>query len=194
MASSKDYEKIWESYQEVIKTKDVSIVDYCQRNGIVYSQFQRWYKKHVSGVSIVPVSDSDVQTEPAPMIPPESSPSQHSSVHLNTQFDGLNDREIVVTGDTIFVLSNSPICSFMSNLIESGAEENTLDIVGHLFSQIILESITGDDTSLDKYLNSDDNYLKSELYTIFTKDELKAVARNCGRKVVNIRKYYRYGY
>ncbi len=43
MASSNDFEKIWESYQEVIKTKDISIVDYCQRNGIVYSQFQRWY-------------------------------------------------------------------------------------------------------------------------------------------------------
>ena len=52
MASSKDFEKIWESYQEVVKTKDISIVDYCQRNGIVYSQFQRWYKKHVSGVNI----------------------------------------------------------------------------------------------------------------------------------------------
>ena len=64
MASSKDFEKIWESYQEVVKTKDVSIVDYCQRNGIVYSQFQRWYKKHVSGVSIVPVSDPEIQQEP----------------------------------------------------------------------------------------------------------------------------------
>ena len=63
MASSKDFEKIWENYQEFVKTKDVSIVDYCQLNGIVYSQFQRWYKKHVSGVSIVPVSDLDVQTE-----------------------------------------------------------------------------------------------------------------------------------
>lgn len=65
MASSKDFERIWESYQEVVKTKDVSIVDYCQRNGIVYSQFQRWYKKHVSGVSIVPVSDPEIQQEPA---------------------------------------------------------------------------------------------------------------------------------
>jgi len=61
MASSKDFEKIWESYQEVMKTKDVSIVDYCQRNGIVYSQFQRWYLKHVSGVSIVPVPNPDIQ-------------------------------------------------------------------------------------------------------------------------------------
>ena len=43
MASSNDFEKIWESYQEVVKTKDISIVDYCQRNGKVYSQFQRWY-------------------------------------------------------------------------------------------------------------------------------------------------------
>ena len=90
MASSKDFEKIWESYQEVIKTKDVSIVDYCQRNGIVYSQFQRWYKKHVSGVSIVPVSDPDVQTESTPMIQAESSPSQHSSVHVKTKVNYVN--------------------------------------------------------------------------------------------------------
>ena len=30
MASSKDFGKIWESYQEVVKTKDISIADYCQ--------------------------------------------------------------------------------------------------------------------------------------------------------------------
>lgn len=41
MASSKDFEKIWESYQDAVKTRSVSIVDYCQRNGIVYGQFQR---------------------------------------------------------------------------------------------------------------------------------------------------------
>ena len=58
MASSKDFEKIWESYQETVKTRSVSIVDYCQRNGIVYAQFQRWYKKHVSDVSVVPVDSS----------------------------------------------------------------------------------------------------------------------------------------
>lgn len=32
MASSKDFEKIWESYQDVVKTRSVSIVDFCQRN------------------------------------------------------------------------------------------------------------------------------------------------------------------
>ena len=45
MASSKDFEKIWESYQETVKTRSVSIVDYCQRNGIAYAQFHSWYKK-----------------------------------------------------------------------------------------------------------------------------------------------------
>ena len=90
MASSKDFEKIWESYQEVVKTKDISIVDYCQRNGIVYSQFQRWYKKHVSGVNIVPVSDPDVQTESVPMILAESSPSQHPSGHVKTKVNYVN--------------------------------------------------------------------------------------------------------
>lgn len=53
MASSKDFEKIWKSYQDVAQPRGVSIVDHCQRNGIVYSQFQRWYQKHIDGVSII---------------------------------------------------------------------------------------------------------------------------------------------
>ena len=90
MASSKDFEKIWESYQEVVKTKDVSIVDYCQRNGIVYSQFQRWYKKHVSGVNIIPVSDSDVQVESASAAPTGSGPSLYPSSHVKTRVNYVN--------------------------------------------------------------------------------------------------------
>ena len=90
MASSKDFEKIWESYQEVVKTKDISIVDYCQRNGIVYSQFQRWYKKHVSGVNIVPVSDPDPQIESSLMMSEESTPSQHLSGHAKAKVNYVN--------------------------------------------------------------------------------------------------------
>ncbi len=40
MASSNDFEKIWESYQEVIKIKDVSIVDYCQRRSALGRLFE----------------------------------------------------------------------------------------------------------------------------------------------------------
>jgi len=100
MASSNDFEKIWESYQEVVKTKDISIVDYCQRrstlslgsskNGIVYSQFQRWYKKHVSGVNIVPVSDTDFQTESSLMISEESNPSPHLLGHVKAKVNYVN--------------------------------------------------------------------------------------------------------
>ena len=57
MASSKDFEKILKSYQDVAQPRGVSIVDHCQRNGIVYSQFQRWYQKHIDGVSIIPVEE-----------------------------------------------------------------------------------------------------------------------------------------
>ena len=85
MASSKDFEKKWDSYQEVVKTKDVSIVDYCQRNGIVYSQFQRWYKKHVSGVSIVPVSDPEIQEESADTVQVASEPNRHPSGHVKAR-------------------------------------------------------------------------------------------------------------
>lgn len=56
MASSKDFEKLWSNYQEVVKSKEISIVDYCQRNGFVYAQFERWYRKNIKGVSIVKIS------------------------------------------------------------------------------------------------------------------------------------------
>ena len=91
MASSKDFEKIWESYQEVVKTKDVSIVDYCQRNGIVYSQFQRWYKKHVSGVSIVPVSGPTIlQQESLEAVQGAADPGRHSSERAKTRVNYVN--------------------------------------------------------------------------------------------------------
>lgn len=90
MASSKDFEKIWESYQEAVKSRDVSIVEYCQRNGIVYSQFQRWYKKHVSGVRIVPVSDSDIQQEPVEATQREPEPIHQIAGHVTTRVNYVN--------------------------------------------------------------------------------------------------------
>ena len=90
MASSRDFEKIWERYQEVVKAKDVSIVDYCQRNGIVYSQFQRWYKKHVSGVSIVPVSNPEIQCESVDTIQKDSEPNRQATVPVKTRVNYVN--------------------------------------------------------------------------------------------------------
>ena len=63
MASSEDYKKLYELYQVEGVPKGISIVDFCQRNGIVYKHFERWFKKRYSqndtGVHRVRLLDSD---------------------------------------------------------------------------------------------------------------------------------------
>ena len=75
MASSTDFVKLWADYQELVKTQDVSIVDYVQRNGVVYAQFERWFRKHIGGVSIIPVEEypSGHSASPSPSSPPVAS-------------------------------------------------------------------------------------------------------------------------
>ena len=48
MASSEDYKKLYELYQVEGVPNGISIVDFCQRNGIVYKHFERWFKKRYS--------------------------------------------------------------------------------------------------------------------------------------------------
>lgn len=70
MASSEDFKKD-RLYNQESKTSGVSIVAFCQKNGIVYSQFERWYKNRhkvkVHAVEIVerdgtiPVQDTKLQ-------------------------------------------------------------------------------------------------------------------------------------
>ena len=48
MASSEDFKKLYELYQTEGVPSGVSIVDFCQRNGVVYNQFERWFKKRYS--------------------------------------------------------------------------------------------------------------------------------------------------
>lgn len=54
MATSKDFEKIWIKYQNEVQSTGKSIVTYCQENGIVYSQFERWYKSKGRSSAKVP--------------------------------------------------------------------------------------------------------------------------------------------
>ena len=61
MASSEDFKRILELYNQESKTSGVSIVAFCQKNGIVYSQFERWYKnRHKIKVHSVDIVDKDV--------------------------------------------------------------------------------------------------------------------------------------
>lgn len=80
MATSKDYEKLWKRYQDEVQATGKSIVTYCQENGIVYAQFEKWYKSKgrfsVKTPSIVPVEVTDVPSE-------LESPKQEPQRHLN---------------------------------------------------------------------------------------------------------------
>lgn len=44
MASSVDFKRILERYNQEGKTRGVSIVTFCQQNGVEYSIFERWYR------------------------------------------------------------------------------------------------------------------------------------------------------
>ena len=60
MASSEDFKRILELYNQESKTNGISIVAFCQKNGIVYSQFERWYKnRHKVKVHAVDIVDRD---------------------------------------------------------------------------------------------------------------------------------------
>lgn len=50
MASSTDFQHLFDKYQFEGTLNRLSIVKYCQLNGVVYSHFERWYKKYLVGV------------------------------------------------------------------------------------------------------------------------------------------------
>ncbi len=58
MASSTDFKLLFDKYQEDGIKQGLSIVKYCQMNGVVYSHFERWYKKYRAGV-VFPVEIVD---------------------------------------------------------------------------------------------------------------------------------------
>ena len=57
MASSEDFQSFYELYKKKGIPNKVSIVNFCTQNGIVYSQFERWFKsrKRPSGSSVRPI-------------------------------------------------------------------------------------------------------------------------------------------
>ena len=60
MANSIDFKKLYEKYMEEGVSRGVSITRFCEMNGVVYSQFERWYKKsRATEVKPVEIVDSD---------------------------------------------------------------------------------------------------------------------------------------
>ena len=64
MASSLDFQRIHERYQKEGLPHGVSIVDFCQRNGIVYKHYEKWWKNRNSvGIHPVSISNSPVEQQ-----------------------------------------------------------------------------------------------------------------------------------
>ena len=61
MASITDYKRLFDRYQEEGAKQGISIAQYCQMNGIVYNQFERWYKQYrnVLATSVEIVNEKD---------------------------------------------------------------------------------------------------------------------------------------
>lgn len=68
MASSEDFKRILELYNQEVKSRGVSIVSFCQQNGIVYSQFERWYKNR-----------KKIKVHPVKIVDPNGLSASHTS-------------------------------------------------------------------------------------------------------------------
>lgn len=89
MASSVDFKRILERYNQEGKTRGVSIVTFCQQNGVEYSIFERWYrnrnKPRLHPVRIVneepaqvAADDAETPVEEAVVVMPSSAESDKS--------------------------------------------------------------------------------------------------------------------
>ena len=83
MATSRDFEKLWKRYQDDVQVTGKSIVSYCQENGIVYAQFERWYKQRGKTAepqpTLVPVEVTDLPAvEDTPRQELRRNPNQES--------------------------------------------------------------------------------------------------------------------
>ena len=64
MASNSDFKKIFDRYRKEGRPNGISIVDFCNKNGIVYRQYERWLRRRQE-VRIHPVQMTDMSCIPA---------------------------------------------------------------------------------------------------------------------------------
>ena len=92
MASSLDFQRIYDRYQEEGVPHNVSIVDFCQRNGIVYKHFERWLKNR-RNVTIHPVTLTDLS---APITSSDASKVSDNKEDVSNDISkGLSDGSVM---------------------------------------------------------------------------------------------------
>lgn len=63
MATGTDFKHLWDRYQREGVPRQISIVRFCQMNGVVYGHFEKWYKQRHGGVIPVEIVSSGVEPE-----------------------------------------------------------------------------------------------------------------------------------
>lgn len=78
MASSEDFQRVYELYKKQGVPNGISIVNFCQQQGIVYSQFERRFKskKKPAKASVHPIRivDMGMARQPQPKNQMRTSP------------------------------------------------------------------------------------------------------------------------
>ncbi|WP_455634894.1 hypothetical protein [Parabacteroides sp.] len=63
MATGSAYMHLWDRYQREGVPRQISIVRFCQMNGVEYGHFEKWYKQRHGGVIPVEIVGSDIESE-----------------------------------------------------------------------------------------------------------------------------------
>lgn len=122
--------------------------------------------------------------------------STHLFVLLNDtgiNVEGMDGKVNIASGNCVFLVKDSPLLRFFRKLIQDvKVDDDVLEILSDLVWQIMMERTSKDEQSIDRFLNSEDNYLKKSLFDKFTKEELKESLNGCHDTALNINRYYRY--
>lgn len=122
--------------------------------------------------------------------------SSHLFVLLNdndVNVEGMEDKVAIASGNCVFLVKDSPLLRFIRKLINDlKVDEDVLIILSDLVWQILMERTSKDEQAIDRFLKSEDNYLKKSLFDNFTQKELKEALNGCYDTALNINRYYRY--
>ncbi len=87
MATGTDFKNLWERFQKEGVPAKISIARFCQMNGVVYSHFEKWYKRtYTDGVIPVEVVDSSPPYHPESTEPVKDQKSSPRIKHLELMF------------------------------------------------------------------------------------------------------------
>ncbi len=87
MATGTDFKNLWERFQKEGVPSKISIARFCQMNGVVYSHFEKWYKRtYTDGVIPVELVGSSPSLHPESTEASKEQKSPTRIKHLEVMF------------------------------------------------------------------------------------------------------------